>query len=94
VSVVIFAIELTTGEPVNQWVEDYDNSAEDDKGYGRLTLTSDPTRARVFGDAGEALAFWMQTSRTVPVRDTDGKPNRPLTCFTVDVSPRPVIVAH
>jgi len=91
--VVMFVIEQG-GEPVNLWMEDYDNSEENDAGYGKLSLTADPARARVFESTEAAMAFWTQTSRTVPVRDTDGKPNRPLTCFTIDVSPPPIVVPH
>ena len=58
-------------------------------GYGKLSLTGDPARAMRFADTGEAMMFWTQVSRTVPVRDTDGKPNRPLTVFTVEVGPLP-----
>lgn len=37
-----------------------------------------------FTDAGAALSCWKQVSRVRPVR-RDGKPNRPLTQFTVEV---------
>lgn len=86
--VVVFIIAHSDGEPVNLWLEDYDNSEESKKGYGILKLTGDPTQARVFKDTMDAMSFWQQVSRTVPTR-TDGRPNRPLTVFSVSVGPAP-----
>jgi hypothetical protein len=51
-------------------------------GRGLITTTSDIGKARRFADAAEALLCWRQQSRRVPYRP-DGKPNRPLTAFTV-----------
>jgi hypothetical protein len=46
--------------------------------------TTDIKAAQRFKDAGEALEFWRQVDKKVPVR-SDGKPNRPLTMFTVEI---------
>jgi hypothetical protein len=37
-----------------------------------------------FKTAGEAWMLWRRPSRVRPVR-ADGKPNRPLTAFTIEV---------
>ena len=37
--------------------------------------------AKTFGSKQEAIDYYMQTSKVRPIRE-DGKPNRPLTCFS------------
>lgn len=44
--------------------------------------------ARVFADAGAALAYWKRQSTVRPLRP-DGKPNRPLSAFTVEIQDAP-----
>lgn len=39
--------------------------------------------AKTFPSVAEALEYWQQISPTVPVRP-DGKPNRPLTAYTME----------
>lgn len=51
---------------------------------GRFEWTDDPAEALVFPDAGAVLVFWKQQSRRWPRRPHDGKPNRPLTAWTVE----------
>lgn len=55
-----------------------------DRGRGLLLTTDDITQAKRFKNGIEAFEFWRQQSPTVPLR-TDGKPNRPLTAFTVSM---------
>ena len=50
------------------------------------TLTSVPEDALVYADMGEALAAYRAIDPRQPERD-DGKPNRPLTAFTVEFEP-------
>lgn len=64
------------------YIAAYDTDHENELGLGVLTPTKFPENAKRFDDFGAAVAFWRQTSRTVPERP-DGKPNRPLTAFTV-----------
>lgn len=52
-------------------------------GRGNLTVTANPFEALAFATMEDAIRFWRQTSKTVPVRH-DGKPNRPLTAYTVE----------
>lgn len=52
--------------------------------HGRIETTADVDKALVFDNAGAALECWKQVNRNKPVRP-DGKPNRPLTAFTVEL---------
>lgn len=61
------------------WVKAYDP----DDGVARPTLTWDPDEALMFDDMDAAVTRWRAVDPLVPVRD-DGKPNRPLTAFTVE----------
>jgi uncharacterized membrane protein len=51
-------------------------------GVGAAWWTDDPAQAMRFADLGEALATWKTKSAIRPLRD-DGKPNRPLTAYTI-----------
>jgi hypothetical protein len=62
------------------FIAEFDVNA--DGGRGRVTFTRDPKRAATWGSTGEALAAYGQTSTVRPLRP-DGKPNRPLTAYTV-----------
>jgi hypothetical protein len=55
-------------------------------GRGEITFTPNPKFARSFDNAGEAFEYWRQQSKTVPARP-DGKPNRPITAYTVEIKP-------
>jgi hypothetical protein len=68
-------------EAIGQWVKDYDPDARD--GLGEVFPTPDLAQAKRFATVREALKFYSQVSRVWPVRP-DGKPNRPLTAFTVE----------
>jgi hypothetical protein len=74
------------GAPYGQWLRSYDPDAHN--GRGEAQWTTDASLALAFSDAVEAHSYWTQTSRTMPIRP-DGKPNRPLTAFTVEVAPLP-----
>jgi hypothetical protein len=52
-------------------------------GRGEATFTPDIKRAMRFADGGEAMRAWRMRSTVRPLRD-DGKPNRPLTAYTVE----------
>jgi hypothetical protein len=70
-----------------EFVKTFDPDAAD--GRGLLATTDTPGHAKRFETAAEAWEFWRQTSRTHPVRLTDGKPNRPMTAFTVSIEDAP-----
>lgn len=68
--------------PAGAWLKSYDPEAF--RGRGSAEWTDDPTEALVFTEPVEAFRYWKQTSRTRPYRE-DGRPNRPLTAFTIEV---------
>jgi hypothetical protein len=49
--------------------------------HGRLVVCDDPADAQRFAFVGDAIGFWRQAYGTRP----DGRPNRPLTAWTVDL---------
>ena len=51
-----------------------------------LDATHFQFRALQFPSVVEAMEFWRQVEPRQPIRP-DGKPNRPLTTFTVEVKP-------
>lgn len=67
-----------------QYVHDFDPDGY--AGRGNLRATDDPARAKRFENAIAAWEFWRAQSTVKPMRD-DGRPNRPLTAYTVKVLP-------
>lgn len=53
---------------------------------GFATWTEDPTRAMIFPNAEAAFKYIRQRPKCCPTRP-DGKPNRPLMAFTLEVAP-------
>ena len=74
------AWEAWTGRPINKWVKACDVDAEN--GRGRIEFTPHRADAMPFADFLSAMEFWKRQSTVTPLRD-DGKPNRPLTAYTV-----------
>jgi hypothetical protein len=65
------------------WIRSYTPPHPADRyGTGHLELTDKPERALRFPDSPAAFKFWKQQYG----RRRDGKPNRPLTAFTVEIS--------
>lgn len=62
------------------WLAVYDPDAYD--GAGDVQGTHDAADAKRFPDLAAALEEWKRPSTTHPLR-RDGKPNRPLSAFTV-----------
>ena len=82
---VIRIVCMATGVPGpedGKYIKDYVPDL-DRLGRGNVVCTSDKSQAKQFADAAEALAFWKHQSKRRPLRD-DGRPNRPLTAFTVE----------
>lgn len=82
-------IRLASGPPgpeAGQFVQDFDPDAHD--GLGMATLTPDRHEAKTFASKMDAFRFWMTQSTLRPTRD-DGKPNRPLTAYSIEVVPVP-----
>lgn len=51
-----------------------------------IVTTSDPAKGMAFADAAHVHEVYTLVDERRPVRP-DGKPNRPLTAFTIDVGP-------
>lgn len=72
----------TIGLICDAWVQDCDVDVR--SGYGHIQITVNPAAAKRFPDVEAALEFWGRPSTVRPQRD-DGKPNRPLTAYTVEL---------
>jgi hypothetical protein len=72
----------SSGVAEGTYVQEYDPDAF--SGMGELTATHDLQKAKRFASAGEAMEFYRQQSKSHPLRN-DGKPNRPLTAYTVSI---------
>jgi hypothetical protein len=79
---------LTMSEHDGRYVKDFQPDLNE-WGQGNLSTTDVPTEAKQFANSGDAFAFWKQQSKRCPLRD-DGKPNRPLTAYTVMIEEMPV----
>lgn len=55
-----------------------------------IETTNDPRRAKRFADLVELRNEWARVSTVEPVRP-DGKPNRYLTAFTIEVEEAPAV---
>lgn len=66
------------------YLKSYDLDGRD--GMGSVTITAAVDEAQVF-PLGGALEAWRSTSTLRPSR-ADGKPNRPLTAYTIEVERR------
>jgi hypothetical protein len=68
-----------------KYLVEYEVPAMDFQGNyhgGKLITTADISKARRFQSAAEALELWRTECGVRP----DGKPNRPLTAYTIEVS--------
>lgn len=66
--------------PVGQFLERYDLNAH--SGLGEAWWTTDTDKAMKFKDGAEAMTAWRAASTVKPVRE-DGRPNRPLTAYSI-----------
>jgi hypothetical protein len=79
----IFVVCIAGSEtPINAWLMDYDVDANE--GKGGVQLTRMPQHAMQFVSMGDAMKAYRKQSKVQPFRD-DGKPNRPLTAYTVEI---------
>lgn len=70
------------GDPRGLYVVDCDVDAHG--GRGEANFTADIGQAKKFEDSEHALIFYRRTSTIMPIRP-DGRPNRPLTAYTIEV---------
>jgi hypothetical protein len=88
---VMQIVSLVSGDQATafdgQYLEEYDPGRNGHDPHGRPMLahvktTPDPHRAMRFKTAGEAMDLWQAVDPRQPTRP-DGRPNRPLTAFTI-----------
>ena len=82
-------LESSVGD--GQWLVAYDpdgGPAHIDYPTGSFETDSDPAKALRFPDMVTAWKLWRTTSTRTPLRP-DGRPNRPLTAFTIRVEKLP-----
>jgi hypothetical protein len=65
------------------WLAAFDPEADD--GRGRIELTSDRALAMSFKSYRDAFATYQRVPKCHPVRESDGRPNRPLTAYTIEI---------
>lgn len=66
----------------NVYLKSYD--PDGNNGFGDIEITIEPSEAMLFEDSGKAMEEWKRVSTVRPLR-TDGKPNRPLSAYTVQI---------
>lgn len=69
---------------VGAWLKSYD--PDENEGQGGFEVTDDRAEALVFDDLIALRDCWAAQSTVKPLR-TDGKPNRPLTAYTIEARP-------
>jgi hypothetical protein len=78
---------MADGRPTNLvgfYLESFDPDAGDDRTTGVAVWTDDVNKAKSFANYAAAFAEWNRQSKRIPLR-SDGKPNKPLTAFNVEV---------
>lgn len=83
-SVVMIIVGAGDGRPTphaGRYLAHYDPDAEPLNGV--IVSTADKAEALRFADVVEGLECRNQISKTMPQRLSDGKPNRPLSAYTV-----------
>lgn len=70
------------GGVVGKYVADY--TPHGNGGMGMLVLTDNPAEAKSYASPAEGMIAWKEPSKTHPLR-ADGKPNRPLSAYTITV---------
>lgn len=76
-------VNVADGQLLEHYDPEYTLDPEDPR-TGLAVWTDDPASAMTFEDFAAAWTTYTQQSVTKPLRP-DGKPNRPLTTYTVEV---------
>jgi hypothetical protein len=87
VSVFLICRGYANGMPCpfdGMYLERYNPNGDERRGLGRWT--KDKADAKRFATKGEAFELWRAVRTVDPVRPWDGKPNRPLTAFNVEIT--------
>lgn len=56
-------------------------------GHGQIIGTALRANAMQFSSAAEAVSLWETVPKSRPLRESDGRPNKPLTAFHMTVEP-------
>jgi hypothetical protein len=84
-SVVIKCICRAAGETPREELGAYLREYRPHEGkYGAIVWTHDLARAHHYPSMFEAMAAYRTVNKTEPMRP-DGRPNRPLTAFTIEL---------
>jgi hypothetical protein len=80
--IIELVADATTGELFAEptYLEDMDFERDSIAG---AKLTRHKRKAKQFPSAAAALEYWRTQSKTHPIRRSDGKPNRPLTGWSI-----------
>jgi hypothetical protein len=73
-------LDIVEGKIKTSWLKKFDPNAHN--GRGAIWMTKDRAEAKRFDSFAAVMECWKTQSTLVPVRP-DGKPNRPLTAFTI-----------
>jgi hypothetical protein len=80
-------VALANGKPTaaaGNYVQSFNPDLNE--GYGDLVLTERIEDAMRFDSPADAFAFWKKQAAPPYHHRPDGKPNRPLTAFSVEIS--------
>ena len=77
---VAHMLDIINGKVIYRWLRRFDPDALGGRGW--TDFADDPTEAMRFDTVEAVMECWKTQSRTVPLRD-DGRPNRPLTAYTI-----------
>lgn len=83
---IIRIVESPLGQVDGMYLRFY--SPDGGSGRGVIGVTSDASQALRFTDTADAFECWRSISATHP-QQSDGKPNRPLTAFTIEMIKAP-----
>jgi hypothetical protein len=72
---------LLDGPDAGRYLRAYDPDARE--GRGEILVSETPEEALKFDSVMELWALWKTASTVHPIRLSDGKPNRPLTAYSI-----------
>jgi len=81
----VYIVKFEDGPDAGRYLMYYDPDYAN--GRGMTVSTVDPDKAMKFKDAMAAWEEWKRPSLVHPFRLSDGKPNRPMTAWTVSLIP-------
>lgn len=81
-AVALAVAAVSNSVVVGKYLEWSDPNAK--RGMGDERWTGDVSKAKQFGSFSEAMECWKAESTIRPIRP-DGKPNRPLTAYSITV---------